>query len=72
MQTTTQQPVHRGDVKGNIAGIKQDFISSLRAQLEHDDNFLLAVEDANAYDEYAKYLTPAEMQACFKKALRPA
>jgi hypothetical protein len=61
-------PKYRQDAKGNIAAIKQDFVSALRTELANGDSFLLQVQDANAFEEYSNYLTLAEMQACFKKA----
>lgn len=62
------QPIYRDDVKGSLVGIKNDFVFALKSELRNSDTFLLCVEDAGSYEEYAKYLTDDELQACWRKA----
>lgn len=56
-------PIYRQDVKGSVREAIAEFEAVARNQIAHTDIFILAAEDLPAYDEYAVYLTPAEMKA---------
>ena len=63
-------PKYRADAKGQIAELKAECVATMRNILNTADCFILAAEDCDCYDEYAQYLTGAELVACFKKAMR--
>lgn len=61
-------PHYRADATGNIAGIKADCVVQMKNELATADDFIINVDDTAAHGEYSKYLTDAELRACFKKA----
>ena len=65
-----QAPRYRADAKGQIAKIKEECADIMRNQINAAEEFILAAEDCPCYEEYADILTPAELSACFKKAMR--
>jgi hypothetical protein len=65
------RPEYRDDIgKGELPNIKTDFQSILQNEISNGDCFMLDVTDSEAYQEYSKYLTDAEMRAIFKHLYR--
>lgn len=64
-------PRYRADIVGNIKASIAEFEDSVRGELANPERmeFLLAVEDSQAYQDWKDYLTEAEMKAAFKGAL---
>jgi hypothetical protein len=65
-------PRYRADIKGQVAQFLDDFQASVAGEINNPEsmNFLLCVEDADAYEEFKDYLTDKEMTAAFKRAQR--
>jgi len=64
------EPKYRADCKGQMKATKDDCVASMRGNIANADCFILLAEDCECYDEYAQYLTTAELSACFKKAMK--
>ncbi len=62
-------PIYRQDVlnAGTLRATKEEFASILEHQIAGADFFIMSPQDAPSYEEYAQYLTDAEMNAIFRK-----
>ena len=62
-------PRYRADIKGEVRTFLAECTASMRGEIQSASDFILTPEDTAAWDEYADYLTPAEMRRAFRQAV---